>query len=142
MGTAQGGLFRGRRESRNPSGVSLPIYRGSPVAGVKSTTGPPRVKLIATTFTIIRLDQTLETAEKREILLPLKPGYDLLMSTLKAMLPGADPEHVNVFWENKYTDMFVDDVGKLKELPRNEQATAIYRNNWMVHRQGVEPESM
>jgi hypothetical protein len=41
-------------------------------------------------------------------------------------------------------DMFVDDEGAVPDhgLPRNEQATAIYRNNWLTNNKGTDPETL
>jgi hypothetical protein len=50
-----------------------------------------------------------------------------------------DLEHVNVFWEGRYCDMFVDETGLLKNLPINARATEIYRNNMLVHAPGLIP---
>lgn len=48
---------------------------------------------------------------------------------------GADIEweHVNVWHNDEYHDMFVDETGMLKGLPVNVKATAIYRANVMAH---------
>jgi hypothetical protein len=51
---------------------------------------------------------------------------------------GNEIEHVNVWHTGKYLDMFVDETGVLKALPRNEQATTIYRANVLAH----EPETV
>lgn len=71
--------------------------------------------------------------ERREIELPREPGYHLLRDILTPYLDGAALEHVSVLadfdgGENyKPSDMFVDDEGLIKWLPRNEEATVIYR---------------
>ena len=39
-------------------------------------------------------------------------------------------------------DMFVDEDGLTKRLPRNKKATAIYRNNWLTQHPNTDPESM
>ncbi|MEJ6847487.1 hypothetical protein V3589_14865 [Sinorhizobium fredii] len=51
-----------------------------------------------------------------------------------------DPcEHVNVFWAfpgdgtASYHDLFVNEMGQMRSLPRNELATRIYRNNVLTH---------
>lgn len=46
---------------------------------------------------------------------------------------GKDVEHVRVWHEGKYLDMFVDETGVLDQLPLNTAATAVYRANWMAH---------
>lgn len=51
-----------------------------------------------------------------------------------------DPEHVTVWHDSRYLDMFVDETGVLKELPFNEKATKIYRANVQAHEPNPEPE--
>ena len=46
------------------------------------------------------------------------------------------------YFQNAYTDMFVDEDGFTKNLPRNEKATAIYRNNWLTQYPNTDPEMM
>jgi hypothetical protein len=46
------------------------------------------------------------------------------------------PERVTVYWEGSYREMYVDEVGGLTGLPRNQKATDIYRNNVMQHEPG------
>lgn len=65
--------------------------------------------------------------------LPERPGYVALQQLLQPILDGALPERVNVWHDGKYTDMFVDEIGMLKGLDRNEAATAIYRANVLEH---------
>lgn len=48
-------------------------------------------------------------------------------------VPGAHMEHVTVWFDEAYTDMFVDEEGKLKGLPFNEAATLVYWENTKVH---------
>jgi hypothetical protein len=92
-----------------------------------------------TTFTILHADGSSET---RSAELAAEPGFDALDQLLRPLLDGGDLEHVNVFHDGRYTDMFVDEIGMLKGLPRNEAATAIYRNNTLVHVPGTNPESL
>lgn len=42
-------------------------------------------------------------------------------------------EHVTVFWNGEYTDMFVGETSALRGLPVNEMASKIYNNNLVVH---------
>jgi hypothetical protein len=52
---------------------------------------------------------------------------------------GEPCEHVYVFWDYPgdehccYRDLFVNEMGHVRQMPRNELATAIYRNNVLVH---------
>lgn len=91
----------------------------------------PHADAAVTAFTIFRPGAEPQAGAA---LLPAQPGYVQLDAVLRPLLDGGDPERVNVFWDGRYTDMFVDVVGTLKGLPRNETATAIYRNNWLTHR--------
>lgn len=70
------------------------------------------------------------------------PGYFALKEIIQPLLNGADLEHVSVLFKDKPTDMFVDDVGLLKGLPRNDEATDIYRAFWMKHHPGHKPEDL
>lgn len=47
--------------------------------------------------------------------------------------PDIEMEHVTVWHEEHYTDMFVDETGVLKGLPVNLVATKIYQANVMAH---------
>lgn len=52
---------------------------------------------------------------------------------------GDSCEHVNVYWnfpgeeQYCYRDLFVNEMGHVRQLQRNELATAIYRHNVLVH---------
>jgi hypothetical protein len=60
-----------------------------------------------------------------------QPSYAELAAILRPLLACEDFEHVTVL-----ADMFVDEMGHPKGLPRNENATAIYRRNALLH-QGI-----
>ncbi len=83
-----------------------------------------------TRMLIMRPDQSHET---REVDLPADPGYHRLREIIAPLLDKGALEHVSVLADfdggKKYKplDMFVDDFGLLKNLPRNEAATIIYR---------------
>lgn len=47
--------------------------------------------------------------------------------------PDIEMEHVNVWYDDHYTDMFVDETGSWKGLPINKTATDIYRANVLAH---------
>jgi hypothetical protein len=86
--------------------------------------------MIATRYRIIR---TGREDEVHEVQLPREPGYHLLKQIITPHLDGADLERVAVWaafddaGQLGALDMFVDDEGLLKGLPRNEVATAHYR---------------
>lgn len=54
------------------------------------------------------------------------PGYDELRALILPHLGGGDLERVAVLYDGRACDMFVDDRGLIKDLPRNEAATEIY----------------
>jgi hypothetical protein len=53
-----------------------------------------------------------------------------------------DMEHVSVLFQDQHADMFVDERGVIDGLPRNDLATAIYRENWMRQHPDNDPESL
>jgi hypothetical protein len=95
-----------------------------------------------TKITIMRPDQA---HDGREFDLPREPGYHKLREILTPLLDGAELEHVSVFADfaggtnYKRADMFVDDRGLLKNLPRNEAATLIYRRANQMGRSSAPP---
>lgn len=61
---------------------------------------------------------------------PRDPGYDRIKEFLTRIEPSFAPrnfEHVNVWFNNRRADMFVDEIGRLKGLPVNDYATQAYR---------------
>jgi len=70
---------------------------------------------------------------------PERPDYREIAEFVRHHI-GKDEEieRVRVFWDGKYTDMFVAECGKLAlttrgPLPLNPRATEIYLNNTRVH---------
>lgn len=86
--------------------------------------------MMKTRYRIMRVGQPDEVAETD---LPEEPGYIKLRDIIAPLLDRGALEHVSVLADfdggERYRalDMFVDDCGLLKNLPRNEVATAIYR---------------
>jgi len=75
--------------------------------------------------------------------LPEFPGSERISLIVEPILgPGTYMDHVTVLHDGKYTDMFVDEMGFSKGLPRNEKATTIYRNNWLSSHPTVDPEAL
>jgi hypothetical protein len=68
------------------------------------------------------------------------------LTTIRAavdpFLNGGRLEHVSVLHQGKAKDMFVDEDFVAKDLPRNEEATKIYRNNSMKRNPGQDPEGL
>ena len=92
-----------------------------------------------TALTILRASGARLTAT---IDLPEDPNLAELRADLRPFLGDADPEHVAVLNENRRADMFVDEDGHGKRLPRNEAATTIYRASWMERHPKDDPESL
>jgi hypothetical protein len=93
-----------------------------------------------TEYTIIRAngDEEVHTIE-----LPEVPDYFQLKAIVQPIIgEHNDFERVAVLYQEQPTDMFVDELGVLKNLPRNERATAIYRNNWLKQKPGTHPETL
>lgn len=80
--------------------------------------------------------------EAKEVNLPPDGGYGELKEILTPLLDGGRLEHVSVLFNGKAADMFVDDIGVLKGLPRNDAATEIYRTNSMKWNPDQDPESL
>lgn len=79
--------------------------------------------------------------------MPPKPSLRDIKIVVLPLLDRGDGiprnlEHVSVLFEGQPTDMFVDEVGVNDGLPRNEQATAIYRTYWLQEHPGDDPESL
>lgn len=81
--------------------------------------------------------------ETREVL-DFAP-FDHHRKLIREILDGADLEHVSVLASFtglppfEVSDMFVDEIGAIKKLPRNEAATLIYRRATMM---GMTPVPM
>lgn len=103
-----------------------------------------------TKYLIMRPGQSHETGEVHDW--PREPGYDRIAALVRPLLDGADLEQVSVLADfgggTRYEqlDMFVDDEGLIKNLPRNEAATLIYRRAAMMGKARIppptDPESM
>lgn len=92
-----------------------------------------------TKYTIYRPDGS---SDDNTVDWPAAPKYDAIAALIRPLLMGANLEHVTVLHNGGRRDMFVDEMGAVKGLPRNEAATAIYRNNWLNHRHDADPESL
>ena len=88
------------------------------------------------TMTVYHTDGREEVVETD---LPPRPNLHQLNKVMAPYFPNAYTEHVNVLVGSRYTDMFVDENGHTKRLPRNEKATAIYRNNWLTQHPNTDP---
>lgn len=84
------------------------------------------------------------TFADHEILMEEKPCYDDLRSLVAPHLGGARMMHVRVLCPliGEWTDMFVDEMGALRRLPRNDAATKIYRNGFLSKHPDDDPETL
>jgi hypothetical protein len=84
------------------------------------------------------------TSADHEILMGERPVYDELCTVVEPHLGGARLMHVRVLCPilGKWTDMFIDDMGALKRLPRNDAATRIYRNGFPPKHPDDDPEKL
>ena len=92
-----------------------------------------------TTLSVYRPDRDVE---RQQVDLPQEPSLDALKAVVRPLLDDALMEHVAVLYQDRPTDMFVDEIGAIKRLPRNEAATAIYRANWLKQHPRTDPESL
>lgn len=108
-------------------------------------------KLSLIGYTIYRPDGT---EERGEVEWPESPGLKLIHHLIDPIV-GGDAEHVLVLDPAKVgqyevdpvadrRDLFVDEAGHMREppSPRNENATAIYRANWLRGHPGTDPETL
>lgn len=71
-----------------------------------------------------------------------EPSLAELRALIQPLLDGGRLEHVAVLWNGKRADMFVDEFGLLKGLPRNDAATQVYRNNSLTQDPSQRPEGL
>jgi hypothetical protein len=79
-----------------------------------------------------------------EIPMDQNPLYDELRRLIEPHLGGARLMHVRVLCPllRGWTDMFIDEMGALKRLPRNDAATKIYRNGLLSENSDIDPEKL
>ena len=96
---------------------------------------------IPTTYRVIKETGTFAD---HETLIEEKPVYDELRTLVEPHLGGARLMHVRVLCPllDAWTDMFIDEMGALKRLPRNDAATRIYRNGFLSKRPDDDPEKL
>jgi hypothetical protein len=88
-------------------------------------------KLMKTIMTVILPDGT---TTDEELNLPREVPLDTFYKLAEPHgIPRGYVEHVTVFHNKKYTDMFVHEEGRLKGLPYNPKATEIYHANAIAH---------
>jgi hypothetical protein len=91
-----------------------------------------------TTYTVYYADGSIQ---RGEIDWPESPTLDQIRTAIEPIV-GEPMEHVRVLdpASDEYRDMFVDESGHGRLKPRNEAATAIYRNNWLTQEGGEEDD--
>lgn len=95
-------------------------------------------------LTTYRVLSEAGTFVDHEVMMEKKPSYDELRSLVEPHLNGARLMHVRVLCPllGQWTDMFVDEMGALRRLPRNDAATRIFRNGHLSKRPDDDPESL
>jgi len=86
----------------------------------------------------------LARAERRQKGVAFKadaPTLAELEAVIRPLLDGADMEHVAVLWDGRRCDMFVDEMGALKKLKRNDYARDLSQQ-LADPSPGTDPESM
>jgi hypothetical protein len=79
---------------------------------------------------------------KRSARMSKMPKPKELREVIEPHLGGARLERVLVLHKGKEVDMFVVESCLLKELPRSERATAIYRHYLLKNNPEMSPESL
>lgn len=66
--------------------------------------------------------------------------HESLDALLRPILDGSDYEHLTVLWRGRKSDMFVAADSSLRDLPRNNEATDIYRAATLQRHPKTPPE--
>ncbi len=93
---------------------------------------------IATRYELLRHDGSRLIVS---ISFPYKPSLVAIRDLITPLLGGRF-ERVSVLHESTRCDMFVLEDGHRRMLPRNEQATRVYRHNVLSRKPHVNPESL
>jgi hypothetical protein len=91
------------------------------------------------TYCVFHVDGSV-TLHSAEMSRP--PTLDQIYAAVLPHLNGADSEHVSVLHRGRRADMFVNGNGRAFRLPRNDNATAVYRCNWLTRYPTADPEAM
>jgi hypothetical protein len=89
-----------------------------------------------------------EPNETRTFELPERPRYNEIVDLVELLIGVTRAEHVTVIADFsgglafRESDLFVDEMGHPKGLPRNENATIIYRRNALLHQGVKDPETL
>lgn len=66
----------------------------------------------------------------------------VLVGCAEQHLDGGRAQRIEVILDGDVRGMYVDDLAHLKDLPRNERATALYRSHYVLSHPFVQPESL
>ena len=97
---------------------------------------------------LLILTAGLQPSETRTFELPERPSDTDIADLVELVIGVTRCEHVSVLADFagglnfKRADMFVDEMGHPKGLPRNEAATMIYRRNALLHQGVSDPETL
>lgn len=69
------------------------------------------------------------------------PTFEELKAIVEPIL-GAPLEHVSCLQDGRRADLFVDELSANKGLPRNDEATRIYRTNMLTTNPDLDPETL
>lgn len=76
-----------------------------------------------------------------EVKMDHRPKFEALRKIVEPHLDGQRMEHVAVLWNGIRCSMFVGDESAATRI-RNVEATAVYRNNWLIQHPGTDPEQL
>jgi hypothetical protein len=71
--------------------------------------------------------------EPRSVRWPREPGFSMIEDEIGPLFAPDHFEHVSVFWNGAYTDLFVSELGAINGSPVNPKATEIYHENMRQH---------
>jgi hypothetical protein len=99
---------------------------------------------LARILTKYRVFTEAGTFSDHEILMEKKPTHHDVRRLVEPHLGGARLMHVPVLCPKtrRWTDMFIDGMGALKQLPRNDAATSIYRHGFLLRCPNKDPEKL
>jgi hypothetical protein len=92
-----------------------------------------------TLLTILRVGAP---PELKEVDLPERPHFEIIREAIAPLIDCSHIEHVSVLHDGRRADMFCDEDFHEKRLPRNDVATAIYRNATLTRQPDIAPETL
>jgi hypothetical protein len=92
-------------------------------------------------YQVIPADQG-QPVRKASIVMSAMPDGEELDHAIRPLLDGGSLMKVGIVIGGEERDIFVDDLGGMKDLPRNELATHLYRGHYLANHPGTDPESL